>query len=166
VSEPTEAELRAFFGPRANYYVAQWNGTARRRYNLAAFLCSGLWLPYRRLYRHAAVLWGIVIGLGLLEAVGSAFGLPGIPQILDRLITFAVALTCAGLANAWYLARARDAIATVREKALPPEEHLAQVAEAGGTRPWHSVGFAVAFVAAFVAIVFVASFVLEMMRLE
>jgi hypothetical protein len=162
VNEPTEAELRAFFGPRANYYLAQWHGTARRRYNVAAFLLSGLWLPFRRLYRHALVLWGGVLGLGLVDYVASAnLGRPAIPKAVDLLLTFAIPALCAVFANGWYLARAQDAIASVRVRSLPPEQHLAEVAQAGGTRAWHSV----AFVVAYVLIVFVVFVLLAMMGL-
>src|SRR5262245_45836022 len=103
---PTEAELRAFFGPRADYYLAQWRGTARRPYNLAAALFSGFWLPFRRLYRHAAVFWAVALGL-----VVSAKLLPALPKPVEPLIQVAMFSTCAAFGNGWYLARAREMVA-------------------------------------------------------
>lgn len=166
MDEPTEAELRAFFGPRASYYLAQWRGTARRRYNLAAFFISGVWLPYRRLYRHAAGLWGLALGLGLMDAVAAHLGRPPLPKLVDLLISLVITGGCAVMANGWYLARARDAISRVRARSLPPEQHLEQIAQAGGTRIWHAVGFTAAALVAYLVIVFAAFTLLEMTNLR
>jgi hypothetical protein len=48
----TEAEIRAFVGKKADYYLASWSsvlhhGGRRTKFNWAAFFFSGLWIPYR-----------------------------------------------------------------------------------------------------------------------
>lgn len=58
---PTETELRAFVGRRADYYLSAWaprlEGKSDFRFNLAGFFLSVFWMSYRRLYRPVAILF-------------------------------------------------------------------------------------------------------------
>jgi hypothetical protein len=79
-SAPSEAEIWAFIGKKADYYLRKWHPAlydSRRAqgFNWAAFGLLGLWLPYRKMYRVTLILFGIIAAETLLEdtvvAVGS-----------------------------------------------------------------------------------------------
>ena len=156
VEEASEAELRAVFGPRADYYVAQWQGTARRASNWAAFWFSGAWLPFRRLYSAALIFYAaIAVESVLEEVVFRSIGYREVPTAVNRAVSLACAIACGVWGNRWYLARVRRVISETRALALPPEEHLKQLSRRGGTRMWHAVAFLFMFV-----IVAVATFIM------
>jgi hypothetical protein len=135
--EPTEPEVRAFLGPRAEYYLQRWKqelwgeGGALGGINWAAFLLSGLWLPYRKMYRISILLWGII----LVESIGEdiLLGESAASKIFSRLVGLAAAIVCGVFGNRWYLSHARKVIAAVRSQGLPEEEHLRVLTRRGGT---------------------------------
>ena len=79
-SSLTEAEVRAFVGPKAYYYLSKWSG-AMDEYGRAtgfkwpAFLISGIWIPYRKMYRNAFILFGIIVGMSVIEEIAAGAGL-------------------------------------------------------------------------------------------
>ena len=70
-SEPTDEDserrqLRAFVGSKAQYYLDKWTPLLRSLsgnagFNWAAFLLSGLWLPYRKMYKATLIFYAIII---------------------------------------------------------------------------------------------------------
>ena len=140
MDDPTDDELRAYFGPRADYYIAQWRGTARRGYNWAAFLFGGLWFPFRRMYRAAAVFWGVAI----VVTVGSEFafralGHSGSPKWFDRTTALLASFACGVAGNYLYLGHARRLIAATRTLGLTNQEYLAALSSRGGARLSHAL---------------------------
>jgi hypothetical protein len=104
VEEPTEGELRAAFGSKADYYLSQWSGAAGRRINWAAFFLSGFWLPYRRLYGITLIFFAIVfVETFAEEIVFQWLGYAAVPRIVERLSTLIPALVCGAWGNRWYL---------------------------------------------------------------
>jgi hypothetical protein len=61
--DPSEAETRAAIGPKADLYLRKWQAIPGGGFNWAAFLLSGLWMSYRKMYRAAAILSGIVTSM-------------------------------------------------------------------------------------------------------
>ena len=95
VEEASEAELRAVFGPRADYYVAQWQGTARRASNWAAFWFSGAWLPFRRLYSAALIFYAAIAVESVLEEIVFRWiGYGEVPTAVSRAVALACATVC------------------------------------------------------------------------
>ncbi len=154
VDDPTEAELRAVFGPRANYYLAQWRGTARRGYNWAPFWFGGLWFAFRRMYRGAAVFWGVAIGITI--CLGVIFGWET-PKWLERTTGILVALVCGAAGNIWYFRHVCGVIAATRALGLAEQEHLAALCREGGTRIWHAAASLVLVLLVIVAGVFLVA---------
>ena len=71
---PTEQEIRAFVGSNAEYYLRAWrpalsNEGGTSRFNVAAFLITGLWLGYRKMYSAVFILFGIIIAGTVLESI-------------------------------------------------------------------------------------------------
>jgi hypothetical protein len=122
---PTEAELRAFVGRNADYYLERWSWlTGPKRsgagLNVAALLLGWFWLLYRKLYLAAALIF--VTGY-LLFAVGMPLSV----------LCVALGMSLGNSANSLYLDRARKVIARARAQCRPGEDHLAIIARRGGT---------------------------------
>ena len=157
--DPAIAQLRAFVGPRADVYLAKWHhllmgGSGSAGFNWPAFLWSGLWIPYRKMYRVAAILYGTMIATTIGEDV--LFVLIGrgqIPPFLDSAIGLIAALVCGFGANRWYLAHARRVIAEVHSLGLQDSECLAEISRRGGTSIVAGFGLFVCFIAAVIGVV-------------
>jgi hypothetical protein len=70
-------EVAAFVGEKAGYYLQKWrpvlDGTGNAGnatgFNWAAFFLSGLWLPYRKMYRATAIFFGVILLETLFEEI-------------------------------------------------------------------------------------------------
>ena len=163
----TEREVRAVVGKRADYYLAKWGPhlaggegrPAAAGFNWAAFLLTGLWLPYRKMRRTAAIFFGVLLLESLVET-GILGGLSAaeLPDGLGFAITVAIAFVCGMLGNRWYLEHVRGIVAEVRSLSLPEEEHLWALERRGGT----SVAMAIVFTATAVFVTGVALFFFEL----
>jgi Protein of unknown function (DUF2628) len=154
----TDAELRAVFGRRADYYLAQWHGTAQRRSNWAAFFFSALWLAFRRMYLLAVLLFGVVFAVSILEQpVFSWLGHADVPRVVDRAVDLVLAITCGASGNRWYFAHVRRLVARTRALALPEEAHLHALVRRGGTRVSHAVAFLLGLLGLVLALALVES---------
>ena len=78
-SSPRELEYRAFVGRNARYYLRKWSfapddSGSTRGFNWAAFLLSGLWLPYRKMYRVTFIFYSILVGTSVLAELAAYAG--------------------------------------------------------------------------------------------
>ena len=110
-----------------------WTG-----FNGAAFIVSGIWLPYRRMYSEAFTYWAIAVMATIGESI--VFG-ENCPPGLRIFLTTTVAVICGVFGNQWYWAHARKAIERVRSQGLSGDHYFQALARRGGT----SVGAAIAF---------------------
>jgi len=138
--ERTEAELRAFVGKNAGYYLKKWasalaNEGGSSGFSGAAFLFSGLWLPYRKMYKFTLILYGIVLAETVLEAiVPAALGGAGSgAEAFGGLFGLAIWIVCGRYGNAWYLNHVKQRIAEVRARGLQDDDYFKELARAGGT---------------------------------
>src|SRR5262245_40673220 len=153
----TEQEVRAFVGRKADYYCRRWlpalagQGVGqdqvavaglmlsqpRTSFNWAAFLLSGLWLPYRKMYVPTFVFYGVILAESVLEEVlfVGALGMPEPPAALGHLVGLAAAIVCGSFGNRWYLSHARKVITEVRSQGRPEEEYLRVLSKRGGHGP-------------------------------
>ncbi len=163
---PSEAELRAFVGKRAGYYLAKWAPTLHHSlpvggFNWAGFFLNGLWLAYRKMYRALFILFGIVAAETLFEefAVAGGFAKEDTLTALGRAIALILSVICGKLGNGWYLAHATRQIAAIRALGLPDEAYHHALARRGRPSflaPLLFLGLAVLFG---VAVVIAADFV-------
>jgi len=155
----TERELRTFVGRGADYYLRKWkaalSGGTGTGFNLAAFLFSAIWFPYRKMYRLALILYAAVIAESIAEEVLVVWimGNPELPRGLDLLINLLVGGICGAFANQWYLAHARKQIANLKSQGLPEEQYLKELARRGGTNLLVAFGFVFVFMGVTIAIV-------------
>lgn len=155
-AEPTpegfeEQHLRAFVGQKADYYLKQWAGLRRETgqnpgFNWAAFFLSGLWLPYRKMYRTTAIFYGGLLALSIAEEVVfiGILGRAEVPSALN-FVGLAIGLICGTNGNRWYLAHAQKTIAEARDRGLDPYAVSAFAADRGGTSLGASVGLFLLF---------------------
>jgi hypothetical protein len=159
-SMPTVEEVRAFVGgPSADYYLKAWGPALEGRgraggFNSAAFFLTGLWLPFRKMYGVALLVYGLLLAeiaveYAVLRAVRGAEGeAAGVQAGMTCFVTLVLAVVAGAYGNAWYLAHARRVIAEVRAKGLPEERHLKALTRRGGTSLFSALALAGAFVLA------------------
>jgi hypothetical protein len=154
-----DADLRACVGPNADYYLRQWHGVLRGRnqgtgFNWAAFLLSGLWLPYRKMYLATLIFYSAIIAEMLLEGVLEVAIESPPPPWLDRVTGLAFAIVCGAFGNRWYLSHVTKVIARSRSDGLIGRDLKVRIARRGGT----SLVAPLATFALFMATIFAVAF--------
>ena len=149
--EYSEPEIRAAVGPRVDFYLRKWKGSRNCGFNWAALLLSGLWLPYRKMYR----LTGLLLAFIILESAAEELiflgwlGRPEVPPLLDRAVGPAISFACGTLGNRWYLTHVKRLVAGAQTQQPDATLRLEVLAAQGGTS---LVGALVAFVLFLVAL--------------
>jgi hypothetical protein len=158
MSNPTEQEVRAFVGPKSDYYLKKWhlalegmgNAGNATGFNWAALFLSGLWLPYRKMYRATLIFFGVILLETLFEEIVYVgfLGRPEAPGTLGRFVGFVAGLVCGGFGNAWYLAHAQKTIGKMQSQGLPEDAYFKALTKHGGTNIAASLGFLLLFILA------------------
>jgi hypothetical protein len=153
--ESADWELRACVGRNADYYLRAWYGVLRGRrqstgFNWAAFLLSGLWLPYRKMYVATLIFFVAVMAESFLEVVGEALIEVPPPAWLDRVVGLVFAGICGAFGNRWYLSHVSRVIAKARGEGLSDRKLRTRLASRGGT----SVVAPIATILLFLATIF------------
>jgi hypothetical protein len=159
-----EQQLRAFVGSRADYYLQKWAPlqTARGHrtgFNWAAFFLSGLWLPYRKMYKVATVFFAIILVESVAEEVlfVGILGKAETPAGLSNAVGLLVSIICGAYGNRWYLLHATKVISDIRAQGLDQEAMLEALSRRGGT----SLGASLGLFFLFMVVMFAVFFVLE-----
>jgi hypothetical protein len=160
--EAQVAELQAFVGRKANYYLRKWAPRLESPqgdvgFNWAAFFLTAFWLGYRKMFRNVIVYFFATIGLSVFVELLFVFVFksPAMPASVNLLMNVMVAVVCGGFGNTWYLAHARRKIAAARAQGFEGDQLLSAIADRGGTSLLCSIGlvFAAGFVLLAVGIV-------------
>jgi hypothetical protein len=163
MAELTEDELRAFVGPRADRYLEQWqpllaagSGARGAGFNWSAFFFSGFWLLYRKMYKVAAIFFGVILLESLCEelVLVGVLGWTEAANALGRAGGLIVGIVCGKLGNRWYFNHTRAKIAEVREQGVEDYRYLPTLAERGGASVAAALGFFVAFLLLAAALLF------------
>lgn len=140
LSDFTEEELRAYFGPNADYYVAACRtlnqSAGRTRFNWAAFFLASCWFLYRKLYWAAAIYFILAAPLQLMLVIVSSGHTPLRPLrawVLGLPVAFLAGFLAGKYGNRWYLGKARQEIHQVRLSELIQEARLGALRKRGGT---------------------------------
>lgn len=143
---PTETELEAFVGPRAERYWRKWRWYIENDRRSAGtlwppFLFNFVWFLYRRMYRELWVPIVLVVVVGFPAAVyevlqEASTGVPyALPRGVDFALNLAVGFTTSWCGSALYLRKLRRTVARVRETSTTPESAAQLLRSAGGTSP-------------------------------
>jgi hypothetical protein len=142
----SDAEIRAFVGRNADYYLGKWpktRGGSRRAkgFNWAALLVGVCWLVYRKMYLSASIVYATlalaVVGTRFAESAGVVTARPTSPAL--RFSGLAFSFLCGIFGNALYLAHAKRGIARVRAAGLQGEAYDKALARRGQTNAAASV---------------------------
>ncbi len=169
MNDETEEEVRAFVGPRADYYIKKWWLDPDRRtgigagINWAALFLSGLWLPYRKMYRETLIFFGVILLETLLEDIVYVgfLGRPEAPGTLGRFVGLVAGIVCGGFGNEWYQSHAQKTIGKLRSQGLPEAAYIEALTKSGGTSIAASLGFFVLFILAMGVVVTLSEFFLK-----
>ncbi len=131
-SEPIDENLfRAYIGPRADYYLAQFRkfflvpgGQFTFTWNWAAFAFGFWWFLYRKMY-----LWALAAFL-LSNILGSIFFFHGPLGVLFIHLGYGV------LGNYLYFRHVRSKVAEAAMNIPAREKLIAYLARTGGTNNW------------------------------
>ena len=168
MNDKTEEEVRAFVGPRADYYINKWwldpdNMGNATGFNWAAFFLNPVWLPYRKMYRATTILYGSILLETILEEIVfvGILGKPETPRALGNFVGLVAAIVCGAFGNDWYLSHSQKAITEVRNQALAADAHLQALAKRGGTSAAAALGFLMVLLFAAVVIGFLSGLFLN-----
>jgi hypothetical protein len=130
-----EAELRAVIGKNADDYLARWSSSKRSGFNVAAFCMAGLWLPYRKMHRETAALFGFFLLHSISNDLVRASGIlrPETPKRLQIVVIIAVAWVCGAFGNVWYRSHVNRVIDAARRVEPDESRRLSLLAARGGT---------------------------------
>jgi hypothetical protein len=148
----TEREIELFVGSEAGYYLKAWRprfeGTVAFGFNPSAFLVSGVWLLYRKMYTIALTFVGVLFAATIVEVLSFVGGLgqKTVPFPVPYVIPAVGWFVCAICGNGWYFNHTMGAINKIRERGLRGAEYEKALAKKGGT----SLGMALAITVALV----------------
>jgi hypothetical protein len=149
-------------GPRAEFYLRKWQATERGGFNWAAFWLSGLWLPYRKMYRATLILFGLIVVQSIIEDLLFLgwLGWRDTPRAVERAVSLAVCWICGAFGNGWYRAHVARTVAAARLREPDESRRLALLASTGGISVVHSLALFLAFVVAIIVAMFAVEMVL------
>jgi hypothetical protein len=163
----TQDEIRAFVGKKADYYLDRWPAPGEqyaraRGFNWAAFMLSALWMPYRRMYRVAWIMYGIFAAYLVLGEFAVARGVATERSLepLGRVVSIIFWIVCGAFANGWYLAHAQREVARIRLLGLEGDAYHRALARRGGTSLLASLGTLCLFSMAIIAVLVATQLVL------
>jgi len=137
---PSQAELRAFVGRAARYYLVKWRtlrdgGGQTADFNWAAFLFPVYWLLFRKMYAEAAVFLALCFGLSITASVllVESSGYAQAVALMAYLLSNASALALGAVANSLYYRKARRTIAQVRANEHDPNRSCELIGRWGGS---------------------------------
>ncbi len=155
-----ETLLRAFVGKNYEYYARKWAAADQKpnknTWNWAAFFLSLWWTAYRKMYRYALVIIGIVAGETICEYL---FGLPG---AVSSGINIGIAVAYGLQGNRWYRLHAEQKLSQLAPTGIADEATRLRIARAGGT----SSGAVVAFTIGLFVVLFAIGFVAAMAKMQ
>lgn len=163
-SEIQEDELRAFVGPKADYYLRKWaarleDPSGEVGMNWVAFFLPAFWLGYRKMYVATLIYFGAVVLLSILEQVVFVVILGGatVPAAVGLIVNLMTAVVCGLCGNAWYLSHTRRAIHAAHARGLEGDHLVYDLSRRGGTSLLASFGLVVlGSVVIFVLVIFLA----------
>ena len=152
VIEHVEA-IEIFVGKNFGYFREKWEIAKQKKsqnsWNWAAFLASGFWMAYRKMYLYS----GIFIGALVLEQLCEyAFGFP---SKLSNGVNLGIAVTFGLQGNAWYKLHAEKKVREITAINRPGQVKN-ELARQGGTSIGAAIGFGVALLVIGVLVAVVA----------
>ena len=145
---------KIFVAKNYEYFLRKWEIAEQKKskqsWNWAAFLLGFSWMAYRKMYLYSWIFIGVVIVEMLCEY---AFGFP---DKLSNAISLAIAVTFGLQGNSWYKLHVEKKVKEITAMNTPEQAKI-ELARQGGT----SIGAAIGFVVALLAIIILVAVVAE-----
>ncbi len=144
---------KTFVGKNYDYFKKKWEiaetKKSKQSWNWAAFLVGFSWMAYRKMYLYSWIFIGVIVIEILCEY---AFGFS---SKLSSAINMGIAITFGWQGNYWYKLHVEK---KVREIVAinSPEQAKIELEKQGGTSIGAAIGFAVAFIAIIILVAIVA----------
>ena len=151
-------QLSALVGSNAYYYLDNWTPLLRgwsrsAGFNWAAFFLSGIWLPYRKMYKATVLFYVIIIVESIVEEMVfvGILGRPETSAALERVVGLVAAIICGAYGNRWYLSHARAVVSELSGAGLRDDALMQMLSKRGGTSVAASLGMFVLFIVVLLA---------------
>lgn len=145
---------KIFVAKNYEYFLRKWEigdqNKSKQSWNWAAFLLGFSWMAYRKMYLYSWIVIGVVIVEILCEY---AFGFP---DNLSKAINLAILATIGWQGNSWYKIHVEKKVKEITAMNTPEQAKIELVRQ-GGT----SIGAAIGFVVALLAIIILVTVVAE-----
>lgn len=135
-----ETELRAFVGPRADYFLRKWaprlqDPSGDVGMNWAALFLGTFWTAYRKMYRVTFIFIGVMILLAIAQQIVfvSLLGGEAVPPGVGAIVNVMSAIVCGLCGNSWYLTHTKRAISAARAGGFQDDHLLYELSRRGGT---------------------------------
>jgi Protein of unknown function (DUF2628) len=158
--EPTENEIRAFVGKNSDYYLSRWSalltgGESKIRFNIAAFWLTGLWLPYRKMYKITITLYSVIIAETILEYIlfDGILKYDEPPKILGYIVGITIGFVCGIYGNRWYYSHTCKNISEVRRLSTSEASRTQALIKRGGTSWSAAIGFNLMFMIVVIVVI-------------
>lgn len=114
-------------------------------------------MPYRKMYRIAIILYGLILAETVAEEIVFVhiLHLSAAPVLLSRVVGLVVAITCGALGNRWYLAHTTAAIFRLRNEQWSEHNYFRALSRSGGPNLLAAIGMFVLFMLAAFSVFFV-----------
>jgi hypothetical protein len=168
---PTVEEFTAYIGKGSRDYIDAWmpaieGGGKISGFNFAAFLFSGLWMAYRKMYRYALIFFGVIIAFTLgviilfLGILGGNITPPYIIYIFDIIIGVIVGIK----GNQLYFSSAMREINRIHAQNLSQEDCMKLIVQKGGTNIWKALALTFLFFVVYIVLGLIVGFIIIMIR--
>ncbi len=134
-----EILLREYAGSKAEYYLTRWarlasTGRMSAGFNGAAFGLSGFWLLYRKMFRAATLLFGIILVESIVEDVVAikVLAMPQLPSLVAPIVTLAIAIVVGRYGTYWYYRQALRKVAIAKALFSDRETQIRFLRKRGG----------------------------------
>jgi hypothetical protein len=133
----TDADIRAFVGPRADRYAHLWAnciaGTVMvPRFNVAALFGGPIWMGYRKLYGLTAVWFGLLVALTLTRSALFDDAASESAQAFVSAAGLAEGIAMSWVGNYAYLRKARRTVNEARATFPDSREREIRLRQRGG----------------------------------
>lgn len=120
--------MQIFVGKKYDLYVRKWARFAEKKisWNWPGFFLNVAWLIYRKMYRHAALLFAAMLGVGFIA------GFLDVSENVARAVNLAFSVLVGLQGNYWYKLHAEGKIKRIRESIIPHQVRD-ELARQGGT---------------------------------
>ena len=154
-NEFPDEQLEKFVGKSYSFYQQKWQKSKNDNnnpmsWNMAAFFLGLVWMVYRKMYKYAFIVFGVIVVESIFEEM------LGFSSAMTYGANIVFALFFGFYGNAIYQRHAKNKISEI-STSYPPEQVEVEIERQGGVNMLFAVGISLFFILLVVAIFWSAS---------